>query len=470
MSDHSRSLSQRLALWLAVQTFVGLAITSTVVYVTTSKHLISRQKEAVAEKQSLVHHLIAEARDTIDTSELHHKLDDFLIGHYELSLVITDANNNILYASENIQSDSNFVYSVEFPIQPIGGSSEVTKAVLTFDARGDAELLRHLALTLAVVSILGTLVVSCGALWLVKKGLQPVDDLAAQTSALTASSLSSRLDGSAQPKELQPLVVQFNQLLERLSASYYQLENFNADVAHELNTPLTTLTMSTELALRSSQNEEMLHELLGSNLEEFHRMSSIVKDMLFLSQAERGGRARRVPVKSLAVLVEDVIDYHEASFSDANLDVVVNGDASGQLDVPLIKRALSNLLGNAAAYADPGSVVSVSIECSSSDELSIIVQNFGKTIPEAELNRLFDRFYRADTSRTQANQHHGLGLSIVAGIARMHGGQPYAQSSGNTIRIGFSLPLADNTLNDSDGNVGHVANRTMTAARLMNFL
>ncbi|MBY0234503.1 MAG: two-component sensor histidine kinase, partial [Burkholderiaceae bacterium] len=212
-------------------------------------------------------------------------------------------------------------------------------------------------------------------------------------------------------------------------------------VAHELNTPLATLISSSELALRKSRSVDELREVLAANLDDLQRIAGIVKDMLFLSQADRGASARRTPVHSLAALASDVVEFHEAAMQEASLFAEVIGDASGLFDAGLLRRALSNLLGNATRYAKPGSAVRIEIESDGPGHvLKIAVVNQGDGIAAAHLPRLFDRFYRADPARANADLNHGLGLSIVAAIARMHGGAPFADSKDGVTRIGISLP------------------------------
>jgi two-component system, OmpR family, heavy metal sensor histidine kinase CusS len=315
-------------------------------------------------------------------------------------------------------------------------------AQLSLDTRADDDLLQRLAVTLAAAALLGSFVVSVGGFLLVRRGHAPVQHLVDQTRDLAADTLGRRLDGSAQPGELQPLVEQFNALLERLGRAYEQLEGFNTDVAHELNTPLSIIITSTELALRKARDPEALRDTLGSNLEDLRRMSGIIKDMLFLSQSERGERARRTRVPSLAAVAFDVADFHEAALSDAALQVEIAGDVAGDFDVPLMKRAISNLLGNATRYADRGSLVRIELALRDAGFVELTVINRGPTIAAEHLPRLFDRFYRADPSRTQAEAHHGLGLAIVATIARMHGGQPFAQSVQGRTSIGLLLATA----------------------------
>jgi two-component system, OmpR family, heavy metal sensor histidine kinase CusS len=224
-----------------------------------------------------------------------------------------------------------------------------------------------------------------------------------------------------------------------LSQAYEQLEGFNADVAHELCTPLATLISSTELALRRARGAEELREVLGSNLEELQRVAGIVQDMLFLSQADRGSSARRVATASLAGVARQVADYHDAALDDAGVRVEVIGDTGGEFDLPLLQRALSNLVANATRYSARGSTIRIEIDALTGGEVRLAVANHGATIEPAHLPRLFDRFFRGDRARSGAHQNHGLGLAIVAAIARMHGGRPFASSASGITSIGFTV-------------------------------
>jgi two-component system heavy metal sensor histidine kinase CusS len=274
----------------------------------------------------------------------------------------------------------------------------------------------------------------------VRRDLKPLDDLAAQTRAISARRLDQRLMLDRPAAELLPWIEQFNALMERLEQAYAQLEGFNADVAHELRTPLATLIGQTEVALSRERSVDSLRETLVSNLEEMQRLSAIVNDMLFLSNADRGAVARRGEPVSLAALAHQVAEFHEGSLDEAGLKLDVEGDATVAIDEPLVKRALSNLLGNAARFAERGSTVRVKIAGSEPEGVQVVVQNRGEAIEPQQLPRLFDRFFRGDTSRCcDQEQHHGLGLAIVAAIARMHAGRTLAHSQAGLTEVGFTL-------------------------------
>lgn len=438
-------LGRQLSLWLALQTMLGLGLVCLAVYLVISLTLAQRQRETLDHKQQAAMHLMTEGRSTHAPANLPHMLDDFLAGHDELSLRVTDAQGSVIYERLRLPLDPERTLQRHFEVTPAGVAQSV-RADLLLDRSSDDTLLSRIAWTLALAAVGGALLVSLASAWLVRLSLAPLRLLAEQTSQLSAQDLQRRLDDTGQPQELRPLIAQFNALLERLAVAYRQMEAFNADVAHELNTPLTTLISSCELALRKPRSEAELREVLSSNLEDLRRVAGIVADMLFLSHADRGQGARLAMVPSLAELASEVVDFHEAALQEAGVQVAVEGDAPAAVDARLLRRALSNLLGNATRYAHAGSAIQVQISArrcpapGHGTQVMLAVVNQGPAIEEQHLPRLFDRFYRADAARSQADRNHGLGLAIVAAIARMHGGHCFAESRGGHTRIGLELP------------------------------
>lgn len=433
-----RSLGRRLSWWLALQTLAGLGAVGVVVYAASAMNLSARQLAGLMQKQAMVQHVLQESVAYSNRAELQHRLDDLLAGHNDLALSLRADSGERIYQSMNA-ADSRLGRHATFNVEVNWPNAARLSATLSLDTAADKKLLQQLGWTLLAASAAGALLVSAGGFWLVRHGLAPIKDLVDQTSRITANSLHQQLNGSAQPEELQPLVSQFNVLLRQLDLAYAQLEGFNADVAHELCTPLATLISATELALRKQRSVDELTEVLGSNLEDLQRLAGIVQDMLFLSRADRGAVARREPAQSLAAVVAAVADYHEAALEEAGLTLQIIGDASGDFDTGLLRRALSNLIGNATRFAVRASSVTVEITELPDQQIRMAVVNRGESIEAAQLQRLFDRFFRADTARSDAGAHHGLGLAIVAAIARMHGGSTFAQSDQGLTAIGLTF-------------------------------
>ena len=196
-----------------------------------------------------------------------------------------------------------------------------------------------------------------------------------------------------------------------------------------------------EVELGQDRSEEELKDALASQLEEARRLTTIVSDMLFLSKADRGAKARRGVPESLADQVRAVAEFQEAALEDVGLTLRVYGEELLAMDTGLVRRAVSNLVSNAKRYADASTEILVTIE-RAGEQVILTVHNRGPAIAQESLPRLFERFYRAEPSRAGSANHHGLGLAIVAAIARMHDGQTFARSEAGVTQIGLSMRVA----------------------------
>lgn len=440
MSSRPHSLDRQLVARLAMQSLVVWIGICGVVFLATHGAFRARQDEALAQKQPQVQLLLAaERHGPAGSDELKHRLRDFLVGHPDMALTLKLADGTLVLEPDPKLEAGRGWREVGFRTAFRNSSVAAVDARLALDVRADDRLVGTIGSTLLFAALVGSAIVSLAAHLQVRRSLMPLRELAQQTRVLTADTLDRRLDGSAQPAELQPLVLQFNELLARIQQAYLQLESFNADVAHELGTPLTTLIGTTELALRRPRAASELADALAGNLEQLQRMATMVRDMLFLSHADQGAVGRHAKVR-IAAIAARVVSYHEAAFLEAELEVEVRGDAEGDFDVSLLERALSNLLANAARFADRGTTVVVDIQAAGPDDIDVVVVNQGASIPGDKLARVFDRFYRDDGARADADRHHGLGLAIVAAIARMHGGQAIARSAAGRTAIGLRLP------------------------------
>ena len=433
------SIQASLSRWFAVQTFVGLSIICLAIYATTTWSFQVKQASEFEQHTELVRHLLEERRSEADWDELRHKLNDFFASHSDISLVLRQGGG-VVYASTPTRSSARWVWMPTELREP-GDAGGVTQLQLGIDVQEDARLLSRLAWTLLGAVVLGTLLISLTGTLLVRRGLKSLKSLAQQTAATGPEHPGRRIDPLLYASEIAPWVSQFNAVLERAEQAYHQLESFNADVAHELRTPLANLIGAVEVELARPRSAGELKEALLSNLEEARRLSAIVTDMLFLSQADRGVVARRSEAGSLAQQVRAVAEFHEAALEAAHLSVRADGDARIMVDVPLVRRAISNLLGNAIRYAAPDSLIVVTIQ-EQDESVWVKVINQGREIPADALPNVFKRFVRAEQSRAGSSEHHGLGLAIVAAIARMHGGRTHASSQSGVTEVSFCLGRA----------------------------
>lgn len=430
------SIQTSLSRWFAVQTLVGLSLVCAVVYAATRWSFQLKQEEEFARHADIVQRVATETIQPLNANALRHKLDDYFQSHTDAAVSLWVAGQPLYEsrqwpATDTWQTRKLTLWSARVEGQPVEGR-------MSLDVGGDKMLLERLAWTLVGAAALGTLFVSLTGTLLVRRGLSPLKKLAAETGAAGPDQPGHRIDPRCYASELQPWITQFNGLLGRVEAAYAQLEAFNADVAHELRTPLSNMIAQAEVELRHDRSEAELKETLGSQLEEARRLTAIVTDMLFLSKADRGARARRGPPESLAEQVRAVAEFQEAALEDARVSLAVHGEALLSMDTGLVRRAISNLVSNAKRYAAPGSQILVGIE-RHGGEVRLTVENLGPPIAPEALPRLFERFYRADPSRAGSASHHGLGLAIVAAIARMHGGGTFASSEAGVTRVGLTL-------------------------------
>ena len=278
--------------------------------------------------------------------------------------------------------------------------------------------------------------------WIARIGLRPLQRLSAEARALRPKTLSQRLQLERLPVELEDLTVAFNGALGRLEEAYQQLEGFNADVAHELRTPLANMIGGTQVALSRPRSASEFQETLQSNLEELERLRSIVNDMLFLARADQGEAATGLTAADVAHEVEMTIEFFEPLLDETGTTVAIEGELRAQatMNIALFRRALSNLLQNAIEHSAAGARLVVTIT-QRPGAIWIAVANPGETIAALHLPRLFDRFYRVDSSRHDTGEihGHGLGLAIVRAVATMHGGATRATSDGGVTTIAFSI-------------------------------
>jgi len=445
MACPGRSISRRLSAKLAALIFVGLSITSACVYWAMSSRLDAVQRDTLDEKQQVLAGVLALAAAKGE-AEVVDKLKLIAPMRGGFRVEVRRGDGSILHADPNappfVLSAHQMPAEFTVPSRTSPGGKLVVHAAM--DVGHDARMLRGFALTLFGLTLLSAACVGGLVYWRVRGELKPLAALASQVREISVDRLDQRLVLPDAASELAPWIEQFNALMERLERAVAQLEAFNADVAHELRTPLAALIGETEVMLARERSPAALRDTLLSNLEEMQRLSALVNDMLFLASADRGATARRGAPVSLAALATEVADFHEAAFEEAGLQLRVEGDATLAVDEPLFKRAVSNLLGNAARFAEPGSTVHLCISPDQPEQVRVEVRNAGAPIEAEHLPRLFDRFFRAEASRCcpeGGEQHHGLGLAIVAAIARMHAGRTLAECAGGTTRVGFTLAM-----------------------------
>ena len=295
------------------------------------------------------------------------------------------------------------------------------------------------AIVSAVLAALGSWVV-------LSRSLAPLETVTETAQAINrADDLSRRIPykGPADD-EIGRLIQSFNQTLERLENLFTSQRRLLADVSHELRTPLTVIKGNVDLMRRMKQLDD---ESLSSIDQEAGRLTRLVGGLLLLAQAESGKLSLDMKAVELDTLVLEVFQEMRVLAGDklkmrmGDIDqAVVKGDRDR------LKQVLLNLLGNAIQYTPPGGDVVMSL-AKIGEQVRIIVRDTGPGIPAEDLPFIFERFYRAEKSRTrEKSSGFGLGLSIAQWIVENHGGSLEVESKvgmGTTFAIWLPLLAAD---------------------------
>lgn len=287
---------------------------------------------------------------------------------------------------------------------------------------GEAQMLGAFRLEIIGAVVFAYLLIAVLGFGVIRRGLLPLRKMAQEAAKIHPTSLSTRLSSENAPQELQLLILSFNAMLDRLAEGYDRLTQFSADLAHEIRTPVGALMGHCQVALYQTRSTEEYETLLANNMEELERISRMIENILFLARASHAHSVLNITPLSLAVETTRVADYFEGLAEERGMQLVCKGGGILYADAILFQRALSNLVANAIRYGDENTQVCVQVE-QDGQGTRIHVNSTGAPIPTGKREKLFDRFYRADASRSEGASSNGLGLSIVQAIMALHQGE-----------------------------------------------
>ncbi len=282
-------------------------------------------------------------------------------------------------------------------------------------------LSRFLGGLLASVPIL-LLVSSAGGYLLSRTALKPVDRITAAVTSISIRNLSERLPVANTGDELQRLAETCNAMLSRLESAVKRIEQFTADASHELRGPLSFTRTVAEVAMRNPRADDESRQAFADIVEEAAKASVLLDDMLTLARAdaERGDKA--LESLNLTAVVQEACDMARPIAEERHLDLYVSLGASRLVNVlgdfTTLRRLLWILLDNALKYTHAPGRIDVALSASGR-QATVEVRDTGVGIASADLPHIFDRFYRADPSRSNTDGT-GLGLAIAKWIAEIH--------------------------------------------------
>lgn len=297
--------------------------------------------------------------------------------------------------------------------------------------------------SVAFVIVLGL----AGGFFITRRVLKRVDAMSETAQSIMAGDLSERLAVAGTGDELDRLAISFNSMLDRIEALMHGLKEVSDNIAHDLKTPLTRLRNRCEAALRAGGSEAEHRAALEATIEESDRLIQTFNALLMIARAEAGQARDLMGEFDAAEVARDVGDLYEPVAEDAGLTLTVESTPTAPLkgSRELISQALANLVDNAIKYAAPASCSgpadgrSITVSAGErGDEVLLTVSDRGPGIPLADRRRAVERFVRLETSRTQPGS--GLGLSLAAAVARLHGGELRLDDNNPGLKVTIALP------------------------------
>lgn len=295
-----------------------------------------------------------------------------------------------------------------------------------------------LAWLLALTILLSIVLVLFSTNYLVK----PISSLTAATKALAAGNFHPKLQ-TKRNDELGELSKSFLQMAQKLEQLDDMRKEFISNISHDIQSPLSTIKGYTGLLEQDSLTSEEKVQYISVINSEINRLSILTKQLLLLASLDRNEDMMKAQRFHVGKQIENLIKTHQWAIRERDLmityslpDVTITGDPS------LLSTVWDNLLTNAMKYNKPGGTIDVSIKVAH-DYLVVSFQDTGIGLSTSQQKRIFDRFYRADTARSQTVEGTGLGLSIVSTIIKLHNGEIKVDSQeGEGTLFQIKLPIS----------------------------
>jgi two-component system, OmpR family, heavy metal sensor histidine kinase CusS len=441
----SHSLTARLVILFAAVVTGTMVLVSAYLYRALAVQSERRDDTELIGKVLQIRHLLSEAASVRDIETDPHPLRNAVLGHEGLLFLVVSADGRVLAQNVRPPSPLSQIKVVPTNREPSAADIRVwdseqgrrraiaaaaivgeraadeVQIFLAREAAYRAASLTEFGWHLILSALAGALLAGLLGYMTVRNSLKPIGVIAAKAKEITTRKLDTRLALEEVPAELRELAADFNSMLDRLEDGIKRLSQFSADLAHDLRTPINTLMVETQVALSRPRSVEDYQALLAANDEEYERLSRLIETTLFLARAENAQLALHPQVVELGEKLEKITDYFSGVAEEARVSLRVGGEGTAYADPVLLERAVSNLISNAIRYSDSGTVIEVSAG-EDGHHAFVCVANRGTGIPAAYVNRVFDRYFRGDATRAQADGSSGLGLAIVKAIMKLHEG------------------------------------------------
>ncbi len=329
---------------------------------------------------------------------------------------------------QTLNSSGTFCYILDKEIPIPGGESLWLRGAVSVNA--EEYMLRSVIKTNLIVTVILILAAAVGGYLIVKRALKPVNAIRKTAKEISESRDLSRRISIAGTDEISQLAITFDEMLTRIEQAMEREKQFTSDVSHELRTPVAVIMSECEYMRDCAKTQEEWQESAASVMRQSERMRKLIAELLSFSRMDNGTQQLQAEVLDFSELLTFVCEeQREIHGSETPLltkiipSVYVNGDRF------LLTRLLINLISNAYQYNRDNREILVSLEASE-DTVCVSVQDHGIGIKEEEQEKIWERFYQVDPSRSKDGSNSmGLGLSMVRWIARQHGGDVTVRSA-----------------------------------------
>jgi heavy metal sensor kinase len=295
------------------------------------------------------------------------------------------------------------------------------------------------------LSVLGIMIISSfGGFLIARKALTPVKEISQAIDKISETNLSERITSANIPEELKVLASSFNRTFDRLERSFNRQKQFVSDASHELRTPLSVILSESEIILRRERSAEEYKKGLTAILEASKLMSEIVQKLLTLARLSTDKFEFKMEDTDLRKIIDESVKLLSpvAEQKGISINILTGEKYTARGDREALLELFVNIIENAIKYNVPEGKIDVAFR-KEKDFLVTEIRDTGIGIPEEDLERIFDRFYRVDKSRSKEAGGSGLGLSIAQWVAHTHHGRIEVDSEfhkGSTFTVYLPLP------------------------------
>ncbi len=267
------------------------------------------------------------------------------------------------------------------------------------------------------------IVLAAGVGWfMARRAVSGIEAVTHTAQKISGGSLQERVPVKPRGDEIDQLATTFNQMVDRIQILLNEIKEMSDNIAHDLRSPVTRIRGTAEVTLTTDKSLEDYENMAASTIEECDRLLDMINTMLLISKTEAGVEKPADDKLDISALIRKACELFEPIAEDKKVSLSYYGTEKTTVrgDARMLQRMISNILDNALKYTEPGGKIEVSLVGANNPHVIISIKDTGVGISGADVNRIFERFYRCDQSRSQPGT--GLGLSLARAIARAHGG------------------------------------------------